>query len=257
VARLIVTIGAVRGVIRELAGHAGDDPHVRAALDRLEKDTAALDAIAAIVKSAGDDQRVPELGLEIDPAGNVRALLERCLQASWQLREFHRVLGDKRRLDKSLRQNRESVADLRQLVDAATRPGHPMTDWTPLPETEQEQIERIASRPHATPSALQEQRAAALAPGNAESFRDMLDRFTDLIEQQEKVALDVVVSREATTDAAAEKAVIGWLAEQVAETFGKPHTAHVAVLAGAVLGIGKVLPSRVRDAQSAHRQKVQ
>jgi hypothetical protein len=242
---LTVTTGAIGDVIREYAEHAGDDQDVRAVLSRLAQDAGALDAIVAIAKEGGE----------------VRQLLELCLRAAWELREYHAVLDQARARCESLRKHRESVDDLRRFITETADPYHPLVNAMPIPATEQERSDRIAAYPRAATAGLHEQRAAVLVPGSAEYFRDALDRLAALIELQQRAAdtapHDLAVSREAATLAAAEKAVIGRFAEQVAETFGRPHTARVATLAGAVLGIGEVEPSRVRDALSARARKVQ
>jgi hypothetical protein len=269
-----------RGVIQELAESAGKDRDARAVLDRLdaravldrlEKDVDALDAIAAITKEKVVISQDPRLDafaqagkLADDPdakdVSSVRTLLELCLYAAYNLLNYREVLRRVRAGDGALRKNRESVRDLRRLIEGDRYLHHPMVDWMPPPETEQKRIERIASYPRAATAGLQEQRSRALVPGSAEYFRDALDRFDALIDQRqrlrEKPMFDLVVSREAATPAAAEKAAIGWLADQVKQTFGKPHTRHVATLAGVALDIGEVSEKRVQKALSARMQKL-
>jgi hypothetical protein len=224
-------------------------------LDRLGADHKALEAIGVIT---GDTRPLP-YGDGDESSAAVQRLLELCLEAFWMLREYRGAVTRKRDLDATLSRHREYIEELRRFVDAAAdernlRP--PLLGWDPIPATDQDRLDRLLAYPPAATAGLQDQRDNALVPGSAEYFRDALDRLYALTELQQRAGLrDLVVTRQAHSVAAAEKAVIGSFAASVKREFGRPHTAQVATLAGVALNIS-VSETRVRDALKAHARKL-
>lgn len=205
----------VRKVIAELAKNAGEqDQHMHEVLDRIGDDAGALDAIIAITMTAKTTDiartiaKAPITTLTVDAAviadmagaviadtagiaydanaNGVRQVLELCLKAARQMQEYCKVLAGKRALDEALPRHGQSVADLRKLIEGSANKNsyHPMVDWMPIPQTEQDRADRIASYPRAATAGLQAQRGNALVPGSAEYFHDALDRFVALIEAE-------------------------------------------------------------------------
>jgi len=173
------------------------------------------DACAAISKIAKTDSEI-------------WTLLELCMRAEMLMRGFHPSLIEKRKTFEDLKDLRKKVEDLRQFVEENYRI---ILNW-PIPEAEcQAGLDRIEAL-----ISLREQAAKS----------DLLDRGVT----RKTGATEEYVAKEAP-----KIATIGWLAEQVRKTFGKPFAQHVAVLAEIALDIGEVPEERVRKALKTRQQK--
>ncbi|MGO9684617.1 MAG: hypothetical protein ACLP0B_14960 [Steroidobacteraceae bacterium] len=144
-------------------------------------------------------------------------LIRLCVQAEMRARTFRDLLADERKTVERLQSYRQSVEDLRGFLNEVARPSdHPLIDWKP--------------------------------DANA-ADRAALDHIAALINERALVAEEarhrLGVTRKSS---AADTAAIGWLADAVKSSTGKPFTPQVAVLAEIALDIGEVLPDRVREA---------
>jgi hypothetical protein len=179
-------------------------------------------------------------------------ILELCIEAEHQLRNFQSLLADERGNAEQLRQHRRSVADLRRFIYRASRePDHYQVDWMPISATEVESVAQ-AERLEAMAARLKQSFPAAYRHGT-EYYRNALDCITELIELRQQAsdeaAVELGVTRKSGTNTAAATAAIGYFAYYVERLAGKPCVPQVATLAEIALGIGEVTHDRVRAAR--------
>jgi hypothetical protein len=195
-------------------------------------------------------------GIE-SPADAVWELVEQCIHATAQLETFHTLLAEEGKTVERLQRHRESVADLREFIAAASKPHeNPYVDWASLQTTtdpnEVAEMNRLAAELGLGPSHIAYEKGA-------DFYRDALDRIAALIEERQqstdRAMLRFGVNRKAHTKEAAETAAIGWLAEQVENIFGKPFARQVAVLAEVALNIDEVTEDRVREVLKSRRRR--
>jgi hypothetical protein len=216
------------------------DQDSRRVLNRIAADPRAHTAINTIAKSTDE----------------IWQLLELCTLAEMVMGKFHVVLTEERGTVERLRRHRQSVDDLRHLIDQASEHSeHPMVDWLAIPETEQERV--VLQDMLNSGAALVQQTPVELE--SADYFRLALNRISALIDLRQQAAdgaaLQLGVTRKSASKSAAKKAAIGYLATGVVLYFNKPFAQQVAVLAEVALGIGEISEDRVREALKTRRRR--
>jgi hypothetical protein len=177
-----------------------------------------------IDRIAGNDRAQVAISAITRTDREIWELVELCSQAEWQMRTFHQSLIEKHETFEHLQRHRQKVGELRQFVAESFRI---ILNW-PIPEAET----------------------------GCQAALDHIDALIGLRQQAAKSdMLNRGVTRKSKAKSAAETAAIGWLAERVQKTFGKPFAQQVAVLAEVALGIGEVPEDRVRQALKARKRK--